>query len=375
MFEVIHRPTGNKPHPGMGHGASTPNPLDISSGSPGTTTLRGNPLWVTPVPSPRTTLVPPPRQTPVPSSRLTPTGSLRNTPVPSLWPVPLPRRQHHQETDLSLNLSLNFNLNPNLNPNLSLNHSLNLLQYQIQMKSKLSKPLCRIQPQMVTQYPTMESSLSMDTLKAWEMRYPTTWMHLLCASGVERTITQRATAKKRRSLASTVRASNTHHDVVYLYLGLPQLQMGRLQTLPAQQVLTGEASKHTHQICPENRKRRSQNTKINRKRDSHSSPRHDRQMQVHTEHHLRGIVIHNHHPLANISILTHHHWVDTCIHLCLLHHSSIHLNQVRSSYNKILTLLLHSSRWLNSIGNTSRQVRTRWKPLRTLPVPHPLLPL
>ena len=110
---------------------------------------------------------------------------------------------------------------------------------------------------MVTQYPTMESSLSMDTLKAWEMRYPTTQMHLLCASGVERTITQRATAKKRRSLASTVRASNMHHDVVHLYLGLPQLQMGRLQTLPAQQVLTGKAGKHTCQIHPENRKKKS----------------------------------------------------------------------------------------------------------------------
>ena len=39
MFKVIHKPMGNKPHPGMGHGASTPNPLDIPSGSSGTTTL------------------------------------------------------------------------------------------------------------------------------------------------------------------------------------------------------------------------------------------------------------------------------------------------------------------------------------------------
>ena len=50
MFEVIHKPMGNKPHPRTGHGTSTPNPLDIPLGSPGTTTLRGNPPWVTPVP-------------------------------------------------------------------------------------------------------------------------------------------------------------------------------------------------------------------------------------------------------------------------------------------------------------------------------------
>ena len=49
-----------------------------------------------------------------------------------------------------------------------------------------------------------------------------------------------------------------HHDVVHLYLGLPQLQMGRLQTLPAQQVPKGKAGKHIHQIHPKNRKRRSQ---------------------------------------------------------------------------------------------------------------------
>ena len=42
MFEVIHKPMSNKPHPRTGHEASTPKPLDIPSGSPGTTTLRGN---------------------------------------------------------------------------------------------------------------------------------------------------------------------------------------------------------------------------------------------------------------------------------------------------------------------------------------------
>ena len=42
IFEVLHRPMSNKPNPGMGHGASTPNLLDIPSGSPGSTTLGGN---------------------------------------------------------------------------------------------------------------------------------------------------------------------------------------------------------------------------------------------------------------------------------------------------------------------------------------------
>ena len=82
MFKVIHKPVGNKPHPGMRHGASTPNPLDIPSGSPGTTTQGGNPPQATPVPTPRTTPVPPPRQTPVPPLRLTPTGSLGSASVP-----------------------------------------------------------------------------------------------------------------------------------------------------------------------------------------------------------------------------------------------------------------------------------------------------
>ena len=50
MFEVIHKPMGSKPHPRTGHRASTPKPLDIPSGNPGTTTLRGNPPQVTPVP-------------------------------------------------------------------------------------------------------------------------------------------------------------------------------------------------------------------------------------------------------------------------------------------------------------------------------------
>ena len=43
MFEVIHKPMSNKPHPRTGHRASTPKLLDIPSGSPGTTTPRGNP--------------------------------------------------------------------------------------------------------------------------------------------------------------------------------------------------------------------------------------------------------------------------------------------------------------------------------------------
>ena len=51
MFEVIHKPMGNKPHPRTGHRASTPKPLDIPLRQPWNHhTPRGNPPWVTPVP-------------------------------------------------------------------------------------------------------------------------------------------------------------------------------------------------------------------------------------------------------------------------------------------------------------------------------------
>ena len=50
MFEVIHKPMSNKFYPGTGHKASMPKLLDIPLGSPGTTTLNGNPPQVTPVP-------------------------------------------------------------------------------------------------------------------------------------------------------------------------------------------------------------------------------------------------------------------------------------------------------------------------------------
>ena len=50
MFEVIHKPTSNKAHQRTGHGASMPKLLDTPLGSPGTTTPRGNPPQVTPVP-------------------------------------------------------------------------------------------------------------------------------------------------------------------------------------------------------------------------------------------------------------------------------------------------------------------------------------
>ena len=53
MFDIIHKPTSNKSNPRTGHGASMPKPLDIPLGSPGTTTTRGNPPWVTPVPPPK----------------------------------------------------------------------------------------------------------------------------------------------------------------------------------------------------------------------------------------------------------------------------------------------------------------------------------
>ena len=91
IFEVMHKPSSNKSHPGTGHRASTPKLWDIPSGSPGTTTPRGNPPQATPVPSPRITPAPPPRQTPVPSPRSTPTGPLGNAPVLPPQPVPRPR--------------------------------------------------------------------------------------------------------------------------------------------------------------------------------------------------------------------------------------------------------------------------------------------
>ena len=88
MFEVIHKPMSNKPHSRTRHRASTPKPLDITSGSPGTTTLKGNPPQATPVP-PQEPLQPHLQgKTPVPSPRLTPTGPLGNAPVLPPWPVP-----------------------------------------------------------------------------------------------------------------------------------------------------------------------------------------------------------------------------------------------------------------------------------------------
>ena len=84
IFKVIYRSMGNTPHPGLGQGASTPNPLDASMGGPGLMTPRGNPPpQATPVPSPRTTPAPLPKNTPVPPLKTTPVGSPRSTPVPS----------------------------------------------------------------------------------------------------------------------------------------------------------------------------------------------------------------------------------------------------------------------------------------------------
>ena len=176
------------------------------------------------------------------------------------------------------------------------------------------------------------------------MGYPTTQVHPLCASYVERTIIQRATARNRQFLTSIVRASNTCPAVVHLYPEPPQPQMVRLKTITAHQAPTCEAGEHIHQICPKNRKRRSQRTKTSRNMGIHNSLRPNRQTQVHAQHCPRLIEIHIHHLLVKISISTHHHWVDTCIHSHLLHHSSIYLNPIRSSYNRTLTLLLHLSR-------------------------------
>ena len=86
----------------------------------------------------------------------------------------------------------------------------------------------------------MESSLNLDTQQAWEMGYPTTQVHPLCALDVERTIIQRATARNGELIATIVRVSNMLPVVAHLYPEPPQPQMVRLQILPAHQALTGE---------------------------------------------------------------------------------------------------------------------------------------
>ena len=96
------------------------------------------------------------------------------------------------------------------------------------------------------------------------MGYPTTQVHPLCASDVERTVIKRATARNGKFLASIVRASNTYPTVVHLYPEPPQPQMARLQTLPAHQAPMGKAREHICQIHSKNRKRRSQRTKTSR---------------------------------------------------------------------------------------------------------------
>ena len=170
--------------------------------------------WATPVPSPGTTSVP--------------TSQEHTCSTPKV----------HQGTHLCLHPDQCHCLEeqhllvikPNLSLSLSLNHNLSLFQYQILMRSELSEPPHQIHPQLVTQYPTTESSLSLDTQQAWEMGCQTTQVHLLCASDEERTITQRTTARNEESVGSIVRASNMHPVVVHSYPELPQLQMGRLQT-------------------------------------------------------------------------------------------------------------------------------------------------
>ena len=85
---------------------------------------------------------------------------------------------------------------------------------------------------------TMESNLNTDTLQAQEMRYPTTQVHPLCASDVERTITQNHTVGNEEFIATTAGASNTHPAVVHSHPEPLQPQMMKLQTLPAHQAQT-----------------------------------------------------------------------------------------------------------------------------------------
>ena len=126
MFEVIHKPPSNKSHPRTGHGASTPKPQDIPSGSPGTTTLRGNPPRVTPVPSLRTTPAPPPRQSPVPSPRSTPLVQQETHLCHHHDQYPDQEQLHHPKISLDHSHNLNFSL----------------LQYQNPMVDRHDEPPC-----------------------------------------------------------------------------------------------------------------------------------------------------------------------------------------------------------------------------------------
>ena len=330
MFEVIHKLMSNKPHPRTGHGASTPKPLDIPLSIPGTTTLRGNPPWVTPVPPLRTTPAPPPRQTPVPSPRLTPTGSLGNAPVLPPWVVPQPR----------INLSHSHNL------------SLSLLQYQNLMVGR-HEPPCQTHPQATIQCQTTELSLSMDILQAKERAKPKTQVNPLCVSDVAETAIQNITGKTAKFLADTARARCMPPIAVHSFQEPHQPQMVRDLTLLA---LMDEANKHTCQVHPASR-RRSPRTRRYKRRNIHKNLRPSKLTTVLAQYHTRQTEIPSCHHKGNNSFSTH------CPH-------NRYFSMVRLWSSRTPALLLHSDRWLNYISNISRQAKLRQKLSGTLPVLH-----
>ena len=251
MFEVIHKPTSNKSHPRTGHRASMPKPLDIPSGSPGTTILRGNPPLVTPVPP---------------------------------WEPLQPHLQgkhlfHHQGqpplVHQTMHLCLHHNQYPNQeqlhHPKISLNHShnlnLSLLQYQNLMVGGHDEPLCQTHPQVTIQCQTTELSLSMDILQAKKRVKPKSQANPLCVSDVAETTIQNITAKTAKFPADTAKVRCMPHIAVHSFQEPHQPQMVTHLTLLA---LMDEASKLTHQVCPASR--RSPRTRRGRKRTYPETP-------------------------------------------------------------------------------------------------------
>ena len=172
------------------------------------------------------------------------------------------------------------------------------------------------------------------------------------------------------SLLPPAKASNTHPTLVPLYPKPLQPQMAKPQTLPAHQAWMGEAREPIHQIHPKTRER-SHRTKTSRRIGIHKQP----QTQQ------TGTSTQTIPPRVNRNVQPPHHGHSSIpptsarwIHAYTphpLHHS----NLARLLSNKILTLLLLFNRWPNCIDNILRPVRTRQKPSRTSPVPHPSLPL
>ena len=140
-------------------------------------------------------------------------------------------------------------------------------------------------------------------------------------------------------------------------LHLPQ--MVRPLTMPVlwEPAPLSEVNEEICQICPVNK--RSPRTGTDRSRSTHSNPRLNKMTQFPLQHHNRQEEAHSCplHSKGSNNTSTHHpHQVDTCIH----HHHhqcSTYHRIIRSSYSRILILLLHYSRWPSSINSTLRPVK------------------